>query len=341
MLNKSKISYILEVTKACNNNCLYCYNAWKANLNYPKQELEIEDWKKLIDNLVIETNPRGFAISGGEPLLKIGIETIIQHIAKYYIPVTLITNGTLWNKDLIKRYIKYGVVNFELPILGAKPETHDALTKNAGSWQRVIETIQEIKKQGGRVTAVFVLNKKNVSEVKEMTEIAIALADGLLVNFFNVGGRGIEYKNELMLSAQELKDALLVIDQLCVDYDLSSGCGIPLPECVIDKKIFKNLKFGECQIGGKNPYYAIDPAGNLRLCNHSALILGNVLEKKVNDILNSETAKNYINTFPKVCSGCKLISECKGGCKASAEVYYHDITELNPFVMENFKGIIT
>lgn len=338
--NKTNITYILEITKACNNNCKYCYNVWKADPNYPKQELNINQWKILIDKIIDETNPKLIAISGGEPLIKKGYEEIISHINKHQIPITFITNGTLLTEDIIKKCLKYSVTNFELPILGSNAKIHDDLTRNNGSWDKVIENIQTIKKLGGRVTAVFVLNKYNIGQVKEMLKIAIALADNILVNFFNVGGMGIKYKKELMINASELKRALTIINQLAHEYEISVGCGIPVPKCVLDVSIFDNIKFGVCQIGKKNPYYAIDPAGNLRLCNHSGIIFGNVLKEKVENLLQNEVTLKYINTNPSKCKNCKIITECQGGCRASAEVYYNDINKLNPFVEKNFQGII-
>jgi len=338
---KGNISYVLELTKHCNNNCKYCYNVWKANKDYPKEELSANQWKTIIDRVVSETNPRLFAISGGEPLLRKDVFEIISHINKRNIQVNLITNGTLLTKEIIKQCLASGIKLFELPILSSSPRIHDELTRNPGAWQKVIRSIAEIKKLNGLLSIVIIITKQNATEIKAITEMAIALgADSILCNRFNVGGMGIQYKNELTPTLSDLEKAYYEIDNLAREYEISVNSGIPIPPCILNTDKYENVRFSQCQIGGVYPYYAIDPAGNLRPCNHSSLILGNLLKNNVLGILKTSSFLDYTTSCPKECKGCiKLLSKCRGGCMASAEVYYRDYKKLDPFVSDNFKGV--
>lgn len=341
-MQPSRRTYILELTKKCNNNCLYCYNVWKADKDYPKNELNTEEWKKIIDIIVEEEKPRLFGISGGEPLMRNDIIEILQYVQKYKITVTLITNGTLLNPILIRRLIKYGVKLFELPLLGATAEVHDSLTRNPGSWKKVLKNISEIKRLGGRVTSVFVITKKNIAQIKDIMEMAIALgANSILANRFNVGGEGIKFKRDLLPSPDELRMAYEIMNDLAGEYEIAVMSGVPVPACVIDTSQYKNISFPSCSLGKENQYYAVDPAGNLRPCNHSAFILGNLLLQPVSEILDKKELINYVSICLEGCQGCdKLSSGCKGGCRAASEVYYHDFKKQDPFVAENFKGIV-
>lgn len=338
---KNKLTFVLELTKQCNNNCQYCYNVWKANKSYPKHELSTEEWKKILDRVTKETKPKLIALSGGEPLLRNDFFEILKHINKKGVKTTLITNGTLLTKEVIKKCLDYGVINFELPLLSDKPEIHDALTRNKGSWDKVIQNIIEIKKQGGSLAVVFVIVKSNVNRVKETMKISIALdADSILANRFNVGGEGIKYKDKLAPSPQELDKAYSEIDSLAEEYEIRVNSGIPVPRCIMDTSRYKQINFFNCPRGGDYSYYAIDPAGNVRPCNHSSLILGNLLHLKTTEIINSKKVIDYFQACPEECNGCHLENECKGGCRAAAEVYYGEFKKLDPFVADNFKGVI-
>jgi len=336
-----KITFVIELTKKCNNNCKYCYNVWKANQSYPDYEMTTEEWKKTIDKLAKEIKPKLIAISGGEPLLRKDFFEILGHLKKKKIPVTLITNGTLLTKELIKKCIKGGVKLFEMPLLSDKKEIHDLLTRNPGSWEKVIQNIIEIKKQKGHLAVVLVIVKQNTEKIKEVVEMAIALgADSILANRFNVGGEGIKYKKELSLLPRELENAYGEINALAEEYEIRVNSGIPMPKCIIDSSKYQFINFFNCPHGGQNSYFAIDPAGNVRPCNHSSLILGNLHNQIITEIIKSKSCIDYFKGCPEECKGCKMENECQGGCRAASEVYFHNLKKQDPFVSDNFKGIV-
>lgn len=338
---KKSLTFVLELTKRCNNNCLYCYNVWKTGKPYPEHEMSAEEWMTVIDKLIAESQPRQFALSGGEPLLNKDFFKIARHLKSKKLPVTLITNGTQLDEKIIKDCLKIGIKNFELPLLGDTPEIHDRLTRNPGSWQKVIESCYLIKKHKGELAIVFVITKQNVNRMRETMEMAIALgADVILANRFNVGGEGIKNKNILAITPHELDLAFKNIDDLAEEYEIQVNSGIPMPPCLLKTDNYKNINFFNCPHGGKNAYYAIDPAGNVRPCNHSALIIGNLLQQMTQELLNSPPNLNYFNGCPTECHDCSQMLVCRGGCRAASEVFYGDTTKQDPFVVDHFQKII-
>lgn len=338
---KSEPFYVLEITKQCNLNCKYCYNVWKANPNYPKQELTAQEWQRLIDKLIDEVKPRFLTISGGEPLLRSDIFKILDHIKSHKLRINLLTNGTLLTKEIIHKCLDCGVVLFEIPLLSASALIHDNLTNYQGSWEKVIQSIAEIKSQKGKVAVVIVITKQNISDIRDTIEVAIALGvDSIMVNRFNVGGQGIKHKEDLLPSIEELKKSLNIVDELANEYEIPVSSAVSITPCLIDFKKYRNISFAYCQIGRKYPYYAIDPAGNVRPCNHSALIIGNFLNSSMKEILQNDLLLDYEKARPQECKGCSKLYECQGGCKAAAEVCYGDYRKMEPFVARNFQGIL-
>ncbi len=81
-------------------------------------------------------------------------------------------------------------------------------------------------------------------------------------------------------------------------------------------------------------FFVIDPAGQIRTCNHSPKVVGNIFDE---EIIHD---KGYWNIFansnyhPAICQSCKSIDMCDCGCREVANILYHspsavdDSTEL-------------
>lgn len=76
----------------------------------------------------------------------------------------------------------------------------------------------------------------------------------------------------------------------------------------------------------------LDLLGNLRLCNHSPTVMGNIFKLKIEDILNSEKVKFWHSTIPDYCTDCKRYSKCKGGCRAASEQLGYSLKKIDPIV---------
>jgi len=48
---KSPLTAQLELTYACNNNCIYCYNPWRNGESKKHDELPLEKFRRIIEKL--------------------------------------------------------------------------------------------------------------------------------------------------------------------------------------------------------------------------------------------------------------------------------------------------
>ncbi len=46
---------LFEVTQRCNLDCMYCYNVWKGDAQYPAGELPTEETRALLRKVLRET----------------------------------------------------------------------------------------------------------------------------------------------------------------------------------------------------------------------------------------------------------------------------------------------
>lgn len=95
-LNESMYIYL---TNKCNLLCKHCY-MYSGKTN--KKELPKEEWFKIIDNF---KKNKGLSIifTGGEILKYKDWIEVVKYTKKLNITTTMLTNGILWNKNLIKK----------------------------------------------------------------------------------------------------------------------------------------------------------------------------------------------------------------------------------------------
>ncbi|MDQ7780319.1 MAG: radical SAM protein [Planctomycetota bacterium] len=326
-------SMIFEVTQRCNHACLYCYNVWHIeNVDYPRGELDTEGTKRLIREIVRQTKCRQLTFTGGEPFLRSDLLDLISFTRGLGVTPSLISNGSLVDDEAAKAAIARGVSLFEFPLLSSDRKVHDHLSQS-DCYDRATEAIANVKFHGGMAVAVFVGTKLNIDGFKDVVELAIALGcDSVMFNRMNVGGRGCKHVAELLPSAEQVARALDTAEAMMEKYGIGISCSIPVQPCIVDITKYKKLHFGYCAAGTKRSYYTVDPIGNVRMCNHTPSILGNILTDDFSRLARGKTARDFVRARPASCTGCALEDTCLGGCKAAAEACYGSLTREEPFL---------
>src|SRR5512139_3114544 len=168
--------YLLyEVTRRCQNDCVFCYNVWKEDDGYPARELGTADSLALVDKVIAETGCKYIGLTGGEPLLRKDIYDIADRISAQGVVPILISNGALLGPDTVDRLIRAGVNDFEVSLHSHEREIHDELVGRRGSYDEALEAILAVKEAGGNVTAVFVATTKNIGGLRRYVELCALL----------------------------------------------------------------------------------------------------------------------------------------------------------------------
>lgn len=94
MINKKLLpsTAALELTYRCNHKCIFCSCPWEANNDYKESELSLEEWYRVIDTL-IKYGVNGFTLTGGEPLMRDDVYSIMDYILFKGANLNIISNG--------------------------------------------------------------------------------------------------------------------------------------------------------------------------------------------------------------------------------------------------------
>ncbi len=331
-------SFVIELTKRCNHHCLYCYLAEGPSAQDCEQdrsnEMSAREVTDVIGKLCDEAPVQSIALSGGEPLLREDLPEVLSFLRKKGIAPVVITNGTLLTQQ---RLASLGTdVTYEITLLSHRREVHDRLAGRRGAWAAAVDGMANVRQAKGRFVAVFVATRLNSADVGRTAELCIALgATGLMYNRMNLGAHNIRHADRLLPTVAMIRENLDTLEELSERYSLPVAVSVAIEPCVIDTRKYTKIHFGWCPLAGEGSYFTVDPRGNVRICNHSGVVLGNLKHDRFTDIYyHHPYVRAFRETWPAECEGCdpELKAMCCGGCKASAEQCYGSLTKVDPFV---------
>ena len=332
---------IFELTDDCNQNCKFCYNYRKGNAGqFTAEPASYRRVRKVLKTVFKQASVKSVSFSGGEPLLLPGIRDLVFYARLHKSNVSVLTNGTLLDNELLEGFSDLGVGRIQIPLLSANPKTHDALTQLEGSWEQAVEASRKlIKKNPDRFNAVLVLTKQNAGELAETLLFYESLGvRNVLVNRFNIGGLGRQYQAELNLTHQELQEAFREIDDFACEHDIRFYSGVCTPICVLNPGEYRKIAFSFCNKDVSLRPITVNYNGDVRFCNHSPRILGNIFEKTLSEILLNKDYDAYFNTIPDYCATCELLTRCGGGCRAASEQVYNTFAKADPVLYLTTSG---
>ena len=277
--------------------------------------------KKSLQTLLQQAEVSSISFSGGEPLLVPRLFDLILKARFAGSNVHLLTNGTLLTDDTIGYCRDLGVEMIQIPILAPEAELHDSITGLAGSWQRAVAAARKIARwDSSRLIPVFILSALNISHVLPTLELYRDLGvKHIMFNRFNVGGLGIQHWKSLRLTTQQLQETFATASRFLVENDMVANSGVCSPICILDPKHYPGIRFAYCNTDVSHRPITVNYRGDVRYCNHSPRVLGNIHREPLSQILTQATASGYFDSVPDVCAQCSLWSRCRGGCRAASE----------------------
>lgn len=326
---------VFELTDACNQACRFCYNHFKGGAEpCAVAAPDFRMARRTLKRLLNEANIGSISFSGGEPMLMPRIHDLILRARLAGANVNLLTNGTLLKAEDINIIRDFGVGVVQIPLLSDRAEVHDHITQLEGSWERAMASAKRIAEvDPAWLTPVFILSRLNVNDIEPTLEMYAAMGvKRIMLNRFNIGGLGRKYAAELTLSHAELRDAFRRADAKLGELGMRAHNGVCTPLCVLDPSDYPNITFTHCTTELTSRPLTINYRGDVRFCNHSPRVLGNIHKERLDDILKRTADEGIYNTMPERCVACDLWQRCRGGCRAASEQLYGTFDIADPIL---------
>jgi len=329
---------VFELTEACNQCCRFCYNYWrdgKVTIPAPDPALARKTLKKLLSQVSVGT----LSFSGGEPMLLGNIHDLVLSARFKGSRVNILTNGTLLSDDALENFLPLGVGAIQIPLLSADAGVHDYLTNKPGSWGKAKDALSRTGTAGIGV-AVLVITKINAPGVSDT--LALIRDCGIktvMVNRFNIGGNGILHSKELVPDRKTLQESFAAIEAFAkTNPQIHFVSGVCTPLCLMDTAPYPHILFTKCSTDLSGRPVTVNYKGDVRFCNHSPRVLGNIYERPIFNILNDPEINAIYSPLPDECEKCSLLERCGGGCRAASEQVYGTFSAMDP-IIEAASGI--
>lgn len=328
-----------ELTAACDHRCGHCYNVWNASPGdpqggYPKGQLKGDAYLAMMRKAVTQSGAQHITVTGGEPLLRKDALDVIALACELVPSVQLITNGSHVTPEVATRLAQLKVRAVQLTLLSADGPTHDRL-KGAACFDDTVRAALDLVDAGVVVQVCFVSMAANRGELAGVMELCYALGvRALTYNRMSPTGWAVHDLPRLLPAVEDVERDLATADRLGRRFGLHVATAMPIPPCLVRLERYPGVTFGFCSVGSHTPNITVDALGNVRSCNLSGHVMGNVVEQDWAAIVTDPYLSGFKAQVPEVCRGCRYETTCQGGCKESGFATYGDLTAPEPFLRQ-------
>ncbi len=249
-----------EITDRCNESCFHCYHRGEKKKD---NELSAFGIKKLLKSLKKE-GTLFLIITGGEPFLREDIFEILEFVYNLGFATIIYTNGTLLNRQAVKKLKQLNIFSLHISLYSLKPEVHDRITGLAGSFKKTLNAVNMLKKEDLHTVVKVPVMNENIDEVAAILSWSEENKIEVKIDPFISPSFGGEYKK--VLAHRIFPESMMSVMDICRK----------------DDEEFRFNKSVECS-AGKN-MVGIDASGNIMPCIVWRENFGNVQSGNFKDI---------------------------------------------------------
>lgn len=182
-----------ELTPRCNLRCKMCYvRLDKSQMELIGREKTAGEWIALAKE-AIEAGTLNLLITGGEPLLREDFAEIYTALTNMGFVITLNTNATLMNLELLKLFKKYPPTATNVTLYGASSQTYETICGNPEGFYKTIKGLDMLSQVPTVLEVRSTFIKDNSHELDELRAIANRYTKRFAINtMVNKAVRGAE-----------------------------------------------------------------------------------------------------------------------------------------------------
>ena len=318
---------LLELTYRCPLHCVFCYNP--TEFAKTGAELATADWIRVLR----EARALGsvqLGLSGGEPLVREDLETLVAeaHSLGYYI--NLITSGVGMTAARIAALKDAGLDHIQLSFQDSTRVLNDFLSSTR-TFELKEKVAALIRSHGYPMVLNVVLHRLNIDHVGEILDMAERMG-AEYVELANTQYYGWAWLNraQLMPSRAQLERA----EEVTQRFRERIGNRMKIYFVVPD---YFETRPKPCMNGLGSVFLALAPDGTAMPCHAARMLPGltlpNVREQSVREIWYDSPAFNRFRGeawMKEPCRSCSERSKDFGGCRCQAYLLTGDPDNADP-----------
>ena len=183
--------------------------------------------------------------------------------------------------------------------------------------ERFSEIVLFCRMKNKEITIISNGNAGTKEDYKQMLEMGVSLFEfPLHSNIPSIHDYLTTVKGSWEKSLNSIKS---VLNELGSKYDIFLTSNVCTPLCLLKPEDYPFIASSSCSANASTMPMTLDIYGNIRLCNHSPVVAGNIFKDNFENILSSDYVKSWSKIIPDYCNSCDKYYRCFGGCRAAAE----------------------
>lgn len=318
---------LAELTYACPLQCPYCSNP--LDFNRYRRELETDAWVRVLRE-ARELGAVQLGFSGGEPLLRLDLEVLVEeaHRLGYY--TNLITSGLGLDAQRAERLRRLGLDHVQVSFQADERELNDLLAGGV-AFERKLAAARAVKANGFPMVLCFVVQRTNIDRVDRMLELALELgADYVELAAVQYAGWAALNRAQLLPTAEQVARAESIAHEYQERYR-----GRMTVYCVVADYFEGRPK--ACMNGWGTTFLAVAPDGTALPCHSARSLPGldfpNVHDRSIEWIWRESRAFNRFrghSWMQEPCRSCAERVDDHGGCRCQAYLLTGDVDATDP-----------
>lgn len=300
-------SLFIYLTDKCNLSCPHCY---RNNSTLATNELSLEQWLDLIDEFKF-LGGKKITISGGEPLLHKNLDVIIKHIKERGMSVTILSNGTFWDKKFNSEEgitIIKSIDEIQLSLDGFDEDSNGAM-RGIGNFEKTTRNLKWLHSLGANISVAVTPSYDTVFSREKYAKLVSFLNELKHISTIRITQKILPNNSIDTLSIQSERYYELIgeiSDEIYPDNKTTHWIASYWGDA--DKE--NNCGWGNI---------TINPEGKAYTCNRieDSVYLGAFLEDGLDSIFKLGEVQRIATSVDNVepCSKCAIRYICNGGCR--------------------------
>ncbi len=322
------MALIAELTHRCPLQCGYCSNP--LNLDAAKSELATEDWLRILSEAaalgVLQVH-----FTGGEPMARRDLVTLVAHAAKCGLYTNLITSAVSLTDAALAALVGAGIDHIQISFQDVAAAEADRLGGYRGGHARKLAAARRVREAGVSLTANFVVHHQNVERVEAMIALGEALGvDRIEIAHVQYYGWALVNRAALLPTRDQLDDCTAVVRAARTRLS-----GVLTIDYVVPDYYATRPK--ACMGGWGRRVINISPSGKALPCHAAESLPGlafpSVREASLEAIWNRSGAFTRFrgtDWMPAPCRTCDQREIDWGGCRCQALAIAGDMGAVDP-----------
>jgi pyrroloquinoline quinone biosynthesis protein E len=318
---------LCELTYRCPLHCVFCYNP--VDFSRTGAELTTDEWLRALR----EARAAGavqLGLSGGEPLVRDDLETIVAAAHELGFYINLITSGVGLNETRLQALKRAGLDHIQLSFQDSTRKMNDFLSSTR-TFELKSKVAGLIKKYDYPMVLNVVLHRLNIDHVEEILEMAQSMeADYVELANTQYYGWALKNREQLLPSRAQLERAEAVTQR----FREKNGERMRIFFVVPD---YFERRPKACMNGLGSLFLTIAPDGCALPCQAARMLPGlefpNVRDASVASIWYDSAAFNHFRGdawMKEPCRSCPEKTKDFGGCRCQAYLLTGDAANTDP-----------